>query len=365
MPAKVLHVISSMSLGGAQRCLKQLVENSSEDIEAFVYPLRNTEDISINGNVIRLDLRNYSLSKFFALTRMCNKLGIDIIHAHLEKPILGALLASLFCNVKVIVHEHGPILDNGFKRAVYRFLLKMLKRRADKFIAVSKAVSNKLAEVGADPVRIEVVYNSVDRNVFVPDACARDQLRKEFDVKDDEVVVGYAGRLSYEKGTDLLVAAMQHLLESHPECVLLMAGNGGQRAELENIARRKGIERRVRFAGFVEDVNRIMNAFDIGVVPSRREAFGLTAIELMSVKVPVVCSGTGGLKELITDGQTGIVCSVNDPEHIAESIKQLIDDSELKERIVEAAYNESAKYSVEQYVKNVEAVYRDLLEGKH
>jgi glycosyltransferase involved in cell wall biosynthesis len=189
-------------------------------------------------------------------------------------------------------------------------------------------------------------------------------LRKEFGIKDDEVVVGYAGRLSYEKGMDILIEAMERLLGSHPECVLLIAGEGAQRKQLEDSVRRKGIEHRVRFAGFVKDVNRIMNAFDIGVVPSRREAFGLTAVEMMSVKVPVVCSEADGLKEIVSDGQTGLVCQADDPAGICECIKRFIETAGLKEEIVEAAYKESAKYSVAGYIKQVESIYKKLLEEK-
>lgn len=366
MSIKVLHVISGLGLGGAQVCVRQLVENSPEDIESFIFPLRcKDSDMQIKGTVLKHDLKNYSLNKFFAIRSICVDKRIDVIHAHLEKPILGALLMSFAGKVKIVVHEHGPIFGRGFKFFLYRLVLKLFHRRVDKFIAVSKATANKLIdETGTDAPQVEVVYNSVDREVFNADKSKRKQVRDGFGIKENDILIGYAGRLSREKGVDILIEAMQQLVKSCPNCMLLIAGEGAQRQELEESIRRIGMNGKVIFAGPVEDIEQVMGALDIGVVPSRREAFGLTALEMMSMRVPVICSSAGGLAELVCHERTGLVCSENDPDAICKSIKRLIEDSELRNKLADAAYIESEKYSVAEYVKKVEHIYRSLIEER-
>ena len=365
MSIKVLHIISGLGFGGAPICVRQLVENSSEEVEAFIFPLRSKDgDMQVKGAVLKNDFKNYSLRKFFAIRKICLDKKIDVIHAHLEKPILGALLMSFVGKVKIVVHEHGPIFGTGFKFFLYKLILKLFNRRVDKFIAVSKAASDKLIdETGADPSRIEIIYNSVDREVFKADDSKRKQVRDELGIKEDDILIGYAGRLSYEKGVDILIEAMLQLLKSYPNCVLFIAGEGNQREELEESVRRNGIDEHVIFAGPVEGIERVIGAFDIGVVPSRREAFGLTALEMMSMRVPVVCSSAGGLTEFVYHERTGLVCSENTAETICESLKRLIEDSELRNKIADAAYCESEKYSMAEYVKKVEQIYKSLSEG--
>ncbi len=114
MAIRVLHITSSLGQGGAQVCVKYLVENAGSGVEPFVYPLRyGGIDISVNGEVAELAYPNYDVRKFFSILRLCREHRIDIIHAHLEKSILGGLLASYFCKGCVVVHEHG-LLNYGY-----------------------------------------------------------------------------------------------------------------------------------------------------------------------------------------------------------------------------------------------------------
>ncbi|MHC5162134.1 MAG: glycosyltransferase family 4 protein, partial [Planctomycetota bacterium] len=189
MPTRVLHIIGSLRLGGAQVCLKQIVEhNNDPDIEHFVYPLRCKQvDIPIEGNILSNPYRNYDPRKFFDILKVCKKHKIDIIHAHLHKPILGALLATYFQKIPVIVHEHGSIARPGIQYSFYRWILKRLRKRARLFIAVSNAAAKQLTDyAGIETDRIQVVYNAVDLEKFTPDQTLRQSVRGDLDISSDD-----------------------------------------------------------------------------------------------------------------------------------------------------------------------------------
>jgi len=363
MAIRVLHIISSLELGGAQVCVKYLVENAGSGVEPFVYPLRcGRTDISVNGEVAKLAYPNYDVRKFFSILRLCREHRIDIIHAHLEKPILGGLLASYFCNSHVVIHEHGPIFRSGWRQKIYRLGLRLLAGRATVVLAVSEAVAKELAaKAKVKPDRIRVVHNAVNLDRFKPDEQKRRQFREQLGAGKDDIVIGYAGRLAYVKGVDLLVEAMGLLAEKSSRYLLVLVGQGRQREYLEKLTERLGISRRVKFLGFCDNVAEIMTAFDIGVVPSRQEAWGIVALELMSMKVPLVCSGVEGLAEIATDDETALLTSRNTAEEIAGCIERLTGDEALRGRLAQAGRQKSEEFSVGEYVRKIEQIYAELV----
>lgn len=366
MSTKILHIISSLKLGGAQVCVKYLVENTGPgDVENFVYPLRCREiDIPIDGVVIKLPWRNYNPRKFFAILKLCRKYDIDIIHAHLEKPILGSLLATFFCKVPVIIHEHGPVFRSGWKHTIYRVGLRFLGNRAAAVIAVSNATADCLVKrVGLNRNRICVIHNAVDLDRFQPDELKRRQIREKLSIAADDIVIGFAGRLSLVKGADLLIEAFNSLAKKSERFVLVIAGDGEERKKLEARTENLGIIEKVRFLGFVDNIAEVINAFDIAVVPSRQEPFGIVALEFMSMRIPLVSSNVDGLAEFITDGETALVPSANMPEEICRCIERLSTNKRLRSSLAEAGYRFCSKFGIEQYVGTFRKIYSEVYKG--
>ncbi|MHB9071048.1 MAG: glycosyltransferase family 4 protein [Sedimentisphaerales bacterium] len=364
MPIKVLHIIGSLGLGGAQVCLKNLVEHSSNDVEHFIYPLRNNTDIEIKGNVIRFQYPNYDPRKFLAILKLIHKYDIDIVHAHLHKPVIMALLLACFCRVKVVVHEHGTIALRGFQYSLYRILLRILHHNADVFVSVSKNAAMWLRKSGVSEKKIRVIYNAIDSAVFKPDEYLRNNARKILGIEEHSTVIGYVGRLSFEKGPDIIIEAMSILKKQNIHCVLVLAGDGNERGRLQKLSSKLDIEDCVRFLGVRKDVPNVIAACDIGVVPSRFESFGLGAVEFMQMKVPLVCSGVAGLAEVVEDGNTALVPSSNTPANIAESIEKLIKNPALRQVIAENAYEYAQKFSITQQVEIINRLYREILSVK-
>ena len=359
---RVLHVIGNLGLGGAQVCVKYIVENTPAGFENYVYPLRSKpSNTQIDGEIIRLPYANYDPRKFFALVKLCRKYDIDILHAHLPKPIIDGLLAAFFCKAKVVVHEHGPVFRRAAAFPGYRLLLRMLKRRAEVFIAVSKATAEKLQNTfGIPRDRIEVIYNAVDTAAFDPEKYNASEVRESLGIDEDVTVLGFVGRLSDQKGVDIIVRSLPLLKGDPRKYLLLVAGDGPNRKGLEQLAGELGVAESVRFLGFCRDVPRVVSAFDVGLVPSRFEPFGMVAIELMRMKVPVITSGVDGLGEFVSNRQTGLVTVKNDPGEIVQCIETLLDDAGLRESLVESAYMHSGRFSIAEYVDQICKVYAKI-----
>jgi len=364
MTIRVLHIINSLGLGGAQTCLKYLVErNRNPQIEPFVYPLRpEPVEIALKAEIIPYHYPDYDPRKFRAILRICNDYEIDILHAHLHKSILGALLATYFRPVRVVAHEHGPIFRPGVQYSGYRRLLRRLQHRASRFIATSQATARQLETVaGIDPRQIEVIYNAVDLEAFTPDAEARNRLRNEFSLAEDDLVLGYVGRLHPVKGPDLLIEALALLLKKSDRYRLLLVGHGPEQPALEKRARQLGIEKQVQYLGFRDNVAELMNAFDIGVVPSRQESFGIAALEFMRAKIPLVSSNVEGLAEFVHHEENALVPSLLTPQKIAECVERLAHDPPLQNKLIQAALRSTETFGIESHIRSVEQVYRKVL----
>ncbi len=360
MALKVLHVIDHLAFGGGQTSMRAIVENAAgNEFEYLICQLRTApESISLNAKLITLNYGKYDPRAVFALARLCKEHKISILHAHLKKSIIICLLINCFYNIPVIVHEHGPINWEGVF-SIYRWALRILHHRAAAIIANSQFTTGELVKRAAVKKDcIEVIYNPVDFGVFDYHKFSREKSRRNFNISNGDFVVGYVGRLHPVKGVDILVRAFALLLQQSARYLLVLAGDGPQRKSLETLTRQLGIAERVRFLGMRADVPEIMATFDISVVPSRQEPFGIVPIELMRMKIPIVSSGKEGLAESVENRVTGLVTRENNPDELCLCIRTLAEDEGLRNQLVEAAYTFSEQFRPEEQIKKIERIYK-------
>ncbi len=342
----ILFVISSSNFGGAERYLETLTEDlRKRGHNLFVY--RNSfgtnEDV-LKRNVaedIVTSIKN-SVSPFhiYRMLRMIKKHHISVIHTHLSKAsVLGGIAGHMAC-VPSVGSVHGL---NRYKD--YRFNTHM--------IAVSDTVRSGLIKSGAPEKDITVVYNGVPE-------CHN----KGIDKYDDDLIrILFAGRLSHEKGADLLIKAMASL--GNGPWRLQIAGRGVEMEDLKKMTLEYGLQKRVEFLGFVEDIRERMARSDLVVQPSRKEGFGLSAAEAFSCAVPVIASDAGGLKEVVQDGVNGFVFPSGDHEKLAEAIKKA-SDRKTRLNMGNNAYNTYRnKFSVDLMSERTLAVYEKVIGNTH
>jgi len=362
MKIRVLHVIDHLGYGGAPFVVKNVVERMPADrVESTVCALRpNPRPLPLNAPVVTLRSGKYSLAAIRSIASLCAEHRIDIVHAHLQKAFIASLLARPRLAARLVLHEHGPIFRGG-TGCVYRWFLRRFGARADAIIANSQAaavaVRQAMGEAGAP---ITVVPNFIDLARFDPDRYDRAAARESLGLAKDRFVVGFIGRLDRAKGADLLVDAAALLpRDERPWCFYLI-GDGPERKSLAERIRRLGLEGRVVLAGMHEDTAAVLRAFDVAVAPSRREAFGIAALEAMRMRVPVIVSPVGGLPELVREGETGVLLPRLDAESIAQAVRKLAQDEALRETLGRNGSEYARRFDGGRAVQQIVEVYERL-----
>ncbi len=253
-----------------------------------------------------------------SLIRVVKLDSIGVIIANSPKEYWPAVIAAKLTGTKVILIRH-------LTRKISPVTRIMINAAADCVIAVSNSVSRALVRSGIRKDIIRVVINGVPADEIAASLPERDRARAELGFTPDEVVIGFAGRLSPEKGLDCLIDAFGRLAAKNPRIRLLVVGDGPDRVAMHQKVLGMGLADRVVFTGRIVPVYRMYAAMDIFVMPSVcEEAFGFAAAEAMAMGKPVVASASGGLAELITDRVDGLLVPPGDEEALAGAIARLV-----------------------------------------
>ena len=204
--------------------------------------------------------------------------------------------------------------------------------RADAFVAISGPIRAELRDAGVPAERILVVPNGVDVERFRPaTADERAALRRSLGLPEGPLVV-YTGRLSPEKGVDVLVAAWPRVLARIPSARLWVLGDGAERVRLGEAARRAGVADAIALPGPIADVSPFVRAADAAVLPSRTEGMPIALLEAMACAVPVVATAVGGSAEVLRDGSDRAPVPPEQPDALADAIVEALSDPEAPVR---------------------------------
>jgi glycosyltransferase involved in cell wall biosynthesis len=311
------------------------------------------------------DRRRFDITCIARLRRMAR--WADVIHAHDYKTDVYALLLGRGGGqAKLVATAHGWTGESRKVRFYQKVDLVAL-RRFDRVIAVSSATRDVLVEGGVDEARIDLLHNAVDVELWRPGNGAGD-LRAELGLSRRDVVVGTVARLSLEKGVDLLLAAIQRANEElaargMPRPVVLVAGDGPERADLEWSSRLRGIGAQVRFLGHRSDPLRVANTLDISVLPSRVENLPNALLEHMALGKACIAFEVGGVPELL--GQAGVGVRPLDTDALGHAIVELImDETWRRELGVWARARIVERFSFEQRLRRIESIYESVVAGR-
>lgn len=267
----------------------------------------------------------------------------NIVLLHLnDQPMrnFSGFVAAKKMNLAVISHIR-TLCVYGFNRKFIAYLNKLNAH----YIAISNAVKLAWIECGLQPDLIEVVYNPVTVTE-VPNLKCRQNII-------------FVGRLIQLKQVDLLIRAF-HKISDVIEINLLIVGDGPLLEELKNISSDLGLDGRVLFLGYKKQVHSYIREAKVLVLPSSSEGFGRVIVEAMKLKVAVIGNAQGGIAELITHGETGLLFQYNCVESLSGRLLALYQDDDLYNRLVQNAYNYAAlTFSEKQYIHVLAAHYKD------
>ena len=287
----------------------------------------------------------------------------QVVHAHMFRAEVVAVLAADLVNERT---GHRPLLvstvhSSRFRSAEDRELLEKITPRIDCLIAVSDAIVRKIVAESRDSTRISRIYNGVDLERF-DTVIGREAARKEIGVPRSAHLAVSIGRLEPEKGHPTLIEAWPLVHHTFPDAQLLIVGEGSERDRLEGLAaahlRSEICCESVAFLGRRDDIPTILAAADVVVMPSYREAQGIAIIEALAAERAVVASNVGGIPEMITDGENGILVPSHDPAALASAIGLVFKSPEIGARLAAAGHAlVHAELCIDYMLRDIEAIY--------
>ena len=255
------------------------------------------------------------------------RLEADVLCCHGYKPNILGRMAARRQKTPVIAVARGWTAEN-FKVRLYERLDRFHLHWMDEVVCVSEAQAARVRRAGVHPDRIRVIYNAIDPTRFLePDTRYRAKLLRYFR-QPRSYVIGAAGRLSPEKGFEVLVRAAERVLREQPDTGFVLFGEGPERARLQKQINAAGLGQSFILAGFRADLDRFLPHFDLLVLPSYTEGMPNVVLEAFAAGVPVVATAAGGTPEIIEDGVSGYLVPSGDEEAMAERICLAFDNAD-------------------------------------
>ncbi len=372
---RVLVLMSTMELSGPAKGVLQLLDDFSR--RDMSYSLCNivasastaagfTAGAARHGIPVRKVER--AAFGYIALITACVRIArenkANIVQTHAFLPSYVCFFLKLILGVKWICFLHGTTTENLKVRLFHR-IESVLQLYADRVVLVTERQRRKYPG-GGDHARVQVIHNAVDPDMPAKTSMSKSALRTLGDFEPSTRFIVVVGRLSPEKGVDVFLDAMAHLVRGHvPSVCGVIVGDGQERAKLEERTRALGLDKKVVFTGFSATPGDYMRDADCVVLPSRSEGIANVALEAMALGRAVVATAVGGTPEIIEDGVSGLLVPSCRPLFLADAIEKVLTDKELSSRIAQGARKRiREKFSIGPRCDRVFRLYESVLEGR-
>lgn len=309
----------------------------------------------------------FDLRPWHRMVETMRERRIDILHSHKTGSNIWGAVVSTWAPVPIfIAHEHSWSFEGQLPRKLVD--RHLIARRADAFVAVSRADKRRMAEVeGISESKLHFIQNGIPA-MRAPDPEAA--VRKEFGIPADAPVIGIVATLRPEKVLDVLIEATARLTGEFPDLsVLIVGGSEGSDARegrrLEALTAKMGLSSRVIFTGLRRDIPELLEAMDVTVLCSEREGSPLSIMEYMQRAKPVVATRVGGIPDLVHDGVNGLLVEPHNPAELAGAIRKLLRDPTLAGKMGTRGREVQVRgFSIEATTRRVEYLYEELAVGK-
>lgn len=279
----------------------------------------------------------------------------DLLHLHSRRgaDVLGGIAGRL---------ERVPtVLTRRVATPEPRWIAGIKYRMYDRIIAISQGIRDTLIESGIPGERIECVHSAVAYERYRA-SCDRGWFQNEFGLTPAHRPIGMVARFIECKGHHHLIAAMPAIVEAVPEARFLLFGRGPLEEPLRERVRRAGLEEHVRFAGFRDDLERILPCLELLVHPAELEGLGVSLLQASAAGVPIVASAVGGIPDAVADGVNGILIASKDAPALTRSVIALLRDPERARALGAAGRARVAReFSIEAMVDGNLRVYQALV----
>lgn len=363
---KVILVTSETEMTGVARHVLNLAQRLDKNIYevSLVCPVgyllsesKKLRHISVENVEMPSSFSPYAIYRIAKLIQKVqtsrNPFGRIVVHTHdIRSAILSTMIKLPGIKYLYTEHRHNSDFTEGgiFSRLLYKSAMNILSKRVDVIVTVSKSVSKSFKNIIS-----EVIPNGFDEKDYFKGKNFRHIVK----TKNSAPIIGTLGDLSARKGQKYLIRAMRKIVAEYPSALLEIIGDGDAKDNIEKEIEKLDLVKNVSILGRRSDLGRHMAKWDVFVLPSLYETFGISVLEAMAVGVPVVVTNTGGLPDIVKHKKNGLLIRPKSELDIVAAVAKII-----REPINAAKYKREAektieKYSWEKVMKKIERVYND------
>ena len=354
---KIMQVIPYFCFGGAEIMCENLIyalKNLGHEVFAVsLYDEQTPIAKRMEAAGIRIEYLDkqlgLDLSMVPKLTRLMKRERPDVVHTHLDV-IKYAAAAAKLAGIRKCVHTVHSLADREAEGKAQIIINGTYFRWGWSVpVALTPEVKASVADFyRLPPEKIPMIYNGIDLSRCLP--------KTTYETKET-VTILHVGRFDVPKNHAGLLEAFRLLLEIHPQCRLRLVGDGELRAEMEALALKLGIAARVEFCGMQSNVYPYLHDADIFVLPSVYEGNPMTIIEAMGTGLPIVASRVGGIPDMISERESGILVQP-EPKAVCDACASLVEDALLRQRLGRNAIAQSRRFSAEHMAQDYLECYQ-------
>ena len=372
---KIVHI--AQSAGGVAEYLYMFLKNwkdknyenilivsqdYDEQLDRFKPYVSN---IYIVPMVRELEAKN-DVKSIFRVRKLLKKMKPDIVYLHSSKAgAIGRIALAFNFRTKVLYNAHGWYFNaqiSNKKKKVFAIIEKILAIKTDKIINISKSEYESALKYKIAPEKkLCVIENGIDFTKFKDNDKYREETRKKYNITDNEIVIGVVGRLTEQKDPMTMIKAFELVHKENNNTRLMYVGSGKLEEEVKQYAKEKNILDKVIITGWVNNVEQYIPAFDIAVLPSKWEGFGLVLIEYMACDKPIVASNVGGIKNIIKNKVNGILIPKESPGELKNAIQRIIENKDEMQPLIKKRYKSMMKkYDIKNVVNNHKTIFERM-----
>ena len=303
----------------------------------------------------------YELALSSKLVEVVEKYNLQVLHVHYAIPHAYAaymakqMLEQKGITIPIITTLHGTDITLVGSHPVYKTAVEFSINNSDIVTAVSESLRSDTLRLFDIYNRIEVIYNFIDFHMqkdWNDDDCIRETL-----AKSDERIITHVSNFRPVKRINDIIQIF-YRIQNEISAKLLMVGDGPEREQAEQLAKKLGIKDKILFLGKSDEVRKILCYSDLFLLPSETESFGLAALEAMAARTPVISSNTGGLPEVNLHAKTGFLSEVGDVEEMAKNAIYILKDEDRLNKFKDRALAFSKNFSIEKILPQYERLYK-------
>lgn len=321
-----------------------------------VFYLSNTERIN-----------TFRFSILFKLVRILKEQNVDIIHCHAHKSTVYGTVAAVLAKTPVVMaHVHGLGRSRNFRRKLMNFLLF---KKINRIVPVAESVREDVLKNNwsVPEEKISVLENSIDYGRFADVSISKEDAKRILGLPSDAFVFGTIGRLAPTKGLLYLIEAFPKVKEQKPSAHLVLFGDGPCRAEIEQQASNMSCRDSIHFLGHRDNIEQLLRGMDVFVLSSVAEGMPRAILEVMAAGIPCIATEVGGIPEIISGNNVGVLVPPKDSEALAEAMINIanIPDEKLEKQVLKAQNRVRRFYSHQVVREKVRKLYESELKTSY